>query len=169
MPDGSLSQTDLKYLQQAVDISRRALEDGGNTPFGALVVINGAVVGEGTSSVVGLSDPTAHAEVMALRASGQALGRHLFEDGVMYASSEPCPMCLVACYWARIPRLVFGASSRDVATYGFEDLQLYRELTLPSDHRSLQEEGADGVVKADAISVLKAWADGLPGPVVPKL
>ncbi|MGW9031151.1 nucleoside deaminase [Streptomyces sp. NPDC055722] len=169
MPDSPLNETDLKHLQRAIDISRHALENNGNTPFGALVVIDGAIVGEGTSSVVKLNDPTAHAEVMALRAAGQTLGRHLFEDGVMYASSEPCPMCLVACYWARITRLVYGASSRDVATYGFEDLQFYRELTLPSDHRTLREETADGVLKADAISVLKAWADALPEPVVPKL
>jgi len=165
----TLGELDLRYLQRAVDISRKALEDEGNTPFGALVVINGAIVGEGTSSVVRLSDPTAHAEVMALRAAGAALGRHLFEDGVMYASSEPCPMCLVACYWARIPRLVYGASSHDVATYGFEDLQFYRELTLPNDHRSLREVGAEGAVKEDAVSVLKAWTNTLDGPVVPKL
>ncbi|WP_405583198.1 nucleoside deaminase [Streptomyces sp. NBC_01190] len=169
MPDGPLSQTDLTYLRRAVDVSRHALQDGGNTPFGALVVVGGEIVGEGTSSVVRLSDPTAHAEVMALRASGQALGRHLFEDGVMYASSEPCPMCLVACYWARIPRLVYGADSRDVARHGFEDLQLYRELTLPHDRRALREDGADGALKADAVSVLKAWSDALPEPVVPKL
>lgn len=168
MSDNALDELDLKYLRRAVDISRHALEDEGNTPFGALVVIGGEIVAEGTSSVVKLSDPTAHAEVMALRAAGEALGRHLFEDGVMYASSEPCPMCLVACYWARIPRLVYGASSHDVATYGFEDLQLYRELTLPAGQRSLREESAAGSIKQDAVSVLKEWADALPAPVVPK-
>ncbi|MFJ8582816.1 nucleoside deaminase [Micromonospora sp. NPDC093277] len=108
------------FLARAIEISRRALEDEGKTPFGAIVVISGQVVGEGTSSVVELRDPTAHAEVMALRDAGSKLGRHLFEDAVMYASSEPCPMCLMACYWARIPRLIFRASSHDVATYGFE-------------------------------------------------
>src|SRR6202042_3108068 len=99
---------------------------------------------EGTSSVVELHDPTAHAEVMALRNAGSALGRHLFDDGVMYASSEPCPMCLCACYWARLPRLVFAATSYDVATFGFEDLQLYRELALQRDRRALREDTADG-------------------------
>lgn len=169
LEEPQLDESDLRYLQRAVDISRHALEDEGNTPFGALVVIGGEIVGEGTSSVVGLNDPTAHAEVMALRASGKALGRHLLEDGVMYSSSEPCPMCLVACYWARIPRLVYGASSHDVALYGFEDLQLYRELTLPHDHRSLRETGAEGTLRQDAVSVLKAWTSTLEAPVVPKL
>ncbi|MEV1288319.1 nucleoside deaminase [Micromonospora sp. NPDC049679] len=99
------------------------MEDDGKTPFGAIVVVEGDIVGEGATSVVELRDPTPHAEVMALRHAGAKLGRHLFDDGVMYASSEPCPMCLVACYWARIPRLIFGASSHDVATHGFEDLR----------------------------------------------
>lgn len=168
MPETTLDEPDLRFLRRAINISRSALEDGGNTPFGALVVVGGAIVGEGTSSVVRLSDPTAHAEVMALRAAGAALGRHLLQDGVMYASSEPCPMCLVACYWARIPRLVYGATSHDVATHGFEDLQLYRELTLPPGHRSLEEVGAEGIVKDDAVAVLKAWTNTLDAPVVPK-
>ncbi len=116
---GNLGDADRCFLQRAIHVSRRALEDDGKTPFGALVVIGGQVVGEGTSRVVELHDPTAHAEVMALRAAGEALGTHLFETGVMYCSSEPCPMCLVACYWARLPRLVFAATSYDVATSGF--------------------------------------------------
>jgi tRNA(Arg) A34 adenosine deaminase TadA len=164
----SLSETDRSFLQRAIDISRHALYDEGKTPFGAIVVVAGEIVGEGTSSVIELLDPTAHAEVMALRHAGTKLQRHLFEDGTMYASSEPCPMCLVACYWARIPRLVFGATSDDVATWGFEDLQLYRELTYPRGQRSLREEAAGDVLHEQATSVLKAWADQLPEPVVPK-
>ena len=122
----------------------------------------------GHSRVVELHDPTAHAEVMALRAAGEALGTHLFETGVMYCSSEPCPMCLAACYWARLPRLVFAATSYDVATSGFEDLQLYRELTLQRDQRALREDTADGDLRGEAASALRAWADKLPFPVEPK-
>ena len=165
---GTLDEADRRYLQRAIDISRRALEDEGKTPFGALVVVGGQVVGEGTSRVVELQDPTAHAEVMALRATGAALGRHLFEDGVMYCSGEPCPMCLTACYWARIPRLVFGATSYDVATYGFEDFQLYRELSYTADKRFLQEDAADDPLHQDAADVLRAWADQLPFDVEAK-
>ena len=165
---GHLDEADRRYLQRAIGISRRALEDGGKTPFGALVVVAGKVVGEGTSQVVELRDPTAHAEVMALRDAGATLGRHLLDDGVMYASSEPCPMCLIACYWARIPRVVYGATSYDVATYGFEDLQLYRELTLQREQRALREDTADGDLRGEAASALRAWADKLPFPVEPK-
>ena len=165
---GKLDDTDRRYLQRAIDISRRALEDDGKTPFGALVVVADTIVGEGTSQVVELDDPTAHAEVMALRAAGATLGRHLFADGVMYASSEPCPMCLTACYWARIPRLVYGATSYDVATYGFEDLQFYRELTHPNDARSIREDAADDDLRETAAAGLRAWAEKLPFPVEPK-
>src|SRR5260221_429665 len=82
--------------------------------------------------------------------AGTTLGRHLLEDGVMYASSEPCPMCLIACYWARLPRVVYAATSHDVATYGFEDLQFYREIALPSDQRSIREDAADGELREAA-------------------
>jgi guanine deaminase len=163
-----LDDTDRKFVRHAIAVSQRALFNEGNTPFGAIVVVDGEVVGEGTSSVVELRDPTAHAEVMALRDAGAKLGRHLMEDGTMYCSSEPCPMCLSACYWARIPRLVFGATAYDVATAGFEDLQLYRELALPIEQRSLREAPADKPLRSEAVACLQAWADKVPGGVTPK-
>lgn len=164
----SLSEIDQSFLEYAIEISSRAHHAEGKTPFGAIDVIEGEIVGEGTSSVVELQDPTAHAEVMALRNAGASLGRHLFEDGVMYASSEPCPMCLCACYWARLPRLVFGATSYDVATFGFEDLQLYREMAHTVDQRFLQEQAADENIREKAANVLRSWAATFPGTVEPK-
>lgn len=164
----SLGRIDRDFLRRAIDISRRALKDEGKTPFGAIVVVDNKIVGEGTSSVIELFDPTAHAEIMALRHAGTKLQRHIFADGTMYASSEPCPMCLVACYWARISRVVFGATSHDVATYGFEDLQLYRELTQPAEQRSLREDHAEHDLRGQATDVLREWADQLPEPVKPK-
>lgn len=164
-----LSERDQEFLRLTIDLSRHALEDEGKTPFGAIVVINAEVVSEGTSSVVELRDPTAHAEVMALRNAGMKLGRHIFEDGVMYASSEPCPMCLAACYWAKLPRLVYGATSHDVAEMGFEDLQFYREMARPAENRFIREDAADGALRRQAAGVLRAWADQLPEPVQPKL
>ncbi|MFF2124750.1 nucleoside deaminase [Streptomyces olivochromogenes] len=153
-----------------MELSRHALEDEGKTPFGALVVIDGKIIATGTSSVVELRDPTAHAEVMALRAAGTELGRHLMEDAVMYAGSEPCPMCLVACYWARIPRLVYATNSHDVAVNGFEDLQFYRQLALPNAERTLlTETAADGEAREIAAAALASWADKPPFPVEPKI
>jgi guanine deaminase len=77
-------------------------------------------------------------------------------------------MCLTACYWARIPRVVYGASSHDVATYGFEDFRFYRELTRPAGERVVREDSAAGALREDAAAVLRAWADRLPSPVEPK-
>jgi guanine deaminase len=105
---------------------------------------------------------------MAIRDACAALGRHLLGDSVMYSSSEPCPMCLIACYWAQIPRVVFGATSHDVATYGFEDLQFYRELTRPAGQRAIQEDPAGEDLRETAAAGLRAWAEQLPFPVEPK-
>jgi guanine deaminase len=165
----TLSPDDERFLDRAIAISEHSLTNEGKTPFGALVVVAGEIVGEGASSVVELHDPTAHAEIMALRHAGQALRRHLFDDGTMYCSSEPCPMCLVACYWARIPRLVYGATSRDVGTYGFEDLQFYQELTKPPQERLLVAEVDQDQLHSKATEVLRQWAGRLPFEVHPKL
>lgn len=152
----------------AIELSRRALEDQGKTSFGAILVLDGEVVSEGTSSVIELIDPSAHAEVMALRNAAQKLKRHLMPGSVLYSSSEPCPMCLTACYWARVSRLVFGATSYDVATYGFEDLQLYRELATSTEQRALPEVSAGESLRTLAADVLRDWAENLPEPVTPK-
>lgn len=114
-----------------------------------------------------------HTEVIARRNAGTNLQRHLFENGTLYSSSEPCPMCLTACYWVRIPRIVYGATSNDVATCGFEDLLLHRELGRPAAQRSLREDAADEMIRTEAAAVLSSWAAQLPGetatPLAPEL
>jgi guanine deaminase len=162
-----LTTTDEEYLQAAIDLSRHALEDQGKTPFGAILVLDDKILGEGTSSVIEFFDPSAHAEVMALRNSAQKMKQHLFPDSVLYSSSEPCPMCLTACYWAQVSRIVFGATTYDVATYGFEDLQLYRELARNISKRSLPEVCAEEPLRTRAADVLREWAENFPGTVTP--
>ena len=164
----SLTAADTDYLRIAIELSRRALEDQGKTPFGAIVVLDNEMIGEGTSSVIELLDPSAHAEVMALRSAARRLQRHLLPGSVLYSSSEPCPMCLTASYWARVSRVVFAATSYDVATCGFEDLQLYRELATSAEQRSLPEVSADGPLRVLAADVLRKWAEDFPEPVTPK-
>jgi len=105
---------------------------------------------------------------MALRAASSALGNHLITGGIMYCSSEPCPMCLVACYWAQISRVVYAAISYDVATYGFEDLQFYRELTKPNEERLIIEQAAGQDQREEAVRGLRDWTETLPFPVEPK-
>ncbi|MEU5582820.1 nucleoside deaminase [Streptomyces huasconensis] len=170
MPYTPQTPQDRTFLDHAIANSRRALGDGGKKPFGAVLVVGGEVVGDGTNAVVELNDPTAHAEVMALRDAGRRLGRYSFPDGVLYASSEPCPMCLVACYWAGIPRVVYGATTHDAAVNGHEDLRFYRDVALPSAERRLVDEVAvGGASRSAAVDVLAAWAAAQPGPVEPKL
>jgi guanine deaminase len=143
----------------AVKLSRGYHDDGRRWPFGAILVVGGQVVGTGVNRVVELHDPAAHAEVMALRAAGSALGRHVFTDAVLYSSSEPCPMCLAACYWACVPRVVFAATSRDVAAVGVRDLAIYDELKLPAELRSVREDAGGDDLRRDAAAVLRDWAE----------
>jgi len=163
-----MNEADRAFLQRAIDLSRHASLNDGRTPFGTVVILDGEIVGEGTSQVVELIDPTAHAEVMALRAASTALGRHLITGGIMYSSSEPCPMCLVACYWAQISRVVYAATSHDVATYGFEDLCLYRELTKPNEDPLIAEQAADEELREQAVQGLRDWTEKLGFAVEPK-
>lgn len=155
---GKLDDDDRRYLKQAVELSRSYHEDQRRWPFGALLVIDGEVAGQGVNRVVELYDPAAHAEVMALRAAGAATGRHIFEDGVLYSSTEPCPMCLAACCWALIPRVVFAATTYDVADSGFRDLAIYAEIALPVEHRSIEEDASDDDQRQDALAVVRDWS-----------
>jgi len=142
----------------AVELSRSYRDDPRRWPFGAVVVGRGDVVGRGFNQVVELLDPSAHAEIMALREAGGALGRHALDDCVLYSSSEPCPMCLAACYWASVPRVVFAATSRDLAGYGFQDLAFYTELGLPAERRSMREDADREELRQDALQAVQDWA-----------
>lgn len=122
--------------------------DGG--PFGALVVRRGEVLAEGWNRVLATNDPTAHAEVTVIRAACAALGRFQLSDSVVYASCEPCPMCLGALYWARPDAVYFAATRNDAAAAGFDDSFIYDEIALAPGDRSLRlrrlpVEGCTGV------------------------
>jgi tRNA(Arg) A34 adenosine deaminase TadA len=127
---------DAEFLAEALELATRSARASGG-PFGALVVQGGAVLGRGTNRVTELHDPTAHAEVSAIRAACQELGNHSLAGAVLYTSCEPCPMCLAAAWWARIERIVHCATRADAAEAGFDDELLYRELALPLEARRL--------------------------------
>ena len=155
---GKLDDDDRRYLRMAVELSRSYRQVPRRWPFGAVVIGRGKVVGRGSNQVAELRDPSAHAEIMALRAAGDALGRHALEDCVLYSSSEPCPMCLAACYWASVPRVVFAATSRDLAGYDFQDLAFYAELGLPAERRSMREDADGDELRQDALQAVQDWA-----------
>lgn len=145
---------DLHFLRQALDLARNHSPGGRGGPFGAVVVRNGEVVGEGWNQVVQIADPTAHAEIMAIRNASQRLGTHVLVDCALYSSCEPCPMCLSAIYWARIPRVVFAAGEEDARAVGFDDSFIATEVALDWAARSLESQQA---LQAEGRRILEAW------------
>ena len=146
---------DAAGLQEAIRLARKALDDDVGGPFGAVVVQDGRIVGRGRNRVLADHDPTAHAEVVALRAAGRALGTHDLDGSTVYASSEPCPMCLGALYWARVSRVVFAVDRGAAAAAGFDDAFLYEELARPAEERRL---GLEHHPVEEAADVMRRWA-----------
>lgn len=126
------------YLLAAVDLGRAGMLARYGGPFGALVVgADGRVIGEGCNRVTSANDPTAHAEVTAIRAACAALETFVLEGCTLYTSCEPCPMCLAAAYWARVDAIVYGATREDAAAAGFDDALIYDEIGLAPAQRSI--------------------------------
>lgn len=124
-------------MRRAIALASDNVRHARGGPFGAVIVKDGAVVGEAANAVIRINDPTAHAEVEAIRAACKALNTFNLKGAEIYASCEPCPMCLAAIYWARIDRIWFGNTSADAARIAFDDSFLYRELTLPIRDRAI--------------------------------
>ncbi|HBG88238.1 MAG: nucleoside deaminase [Bacteroidales bacterium] len=143
------------YMQEAIALANRNIENGGG-PFGALIVRKGEIVGRGGNQVTMLNDPTAHAEVMAIRDATKTLGTYNLSDCVLYTTCEPCPMCMGAIYWARISHVYYGNNRKDAANIGFDDELIYRELALPINQRSVLMEP---LLSEDAISTFKRWQE----------
>jgi len=132
------SQPNPEFLRRAIALATQNVASSAGGPFGAVVVRDGKIVGEGVNSVTAANDPTAHAEVNAIRAAARALGAFTLAGSDLYTSCEPCPMCLAAAYWARIDAIYYGASAADAARAGFDDAFLYDELRKTQDKRNLR-------------------------------
>jgi tRNA(Arg) A34 adenosine deaminase TadA len=127
--------SDNLFLQQAITLARENVEAGGR-PFAALVVCNGEVVAKGTNQMLALSDPTAHAELMALRQAGKALGRVRLEDCIVYASGQPCPMCLAAMRMAGISQIYYAYSNQDAEPFGLSTEAIAEALRVAPQQQS---------------------------------
>jgi tRNA(Arg) A34 adenosine deaminase TadA len=145
---------DHSYLRRAFELAEKRSSGGGGGPFGAVVVANDRIVGEGWNQVVQTADPTAHAEIMAIRHAARALGTHVLRNCTLYCSCEPCPMCLSAIYCARIPRVVFSAGEEDAQAVGFDDSVISRELKLDWSERSVEHLQ---IRREEGRRVLEAW------------
>ncbi len=131
-----MNDSDVLHLSRAVELACASARHAGG-PFGAVIVKDDVVVAEASNQVTKLRDPTAHAEVVAIRAACAAIRDHRLSGCTLFASTEPCPMCLGAAYWARLDRVVFAATRADAAHAQFDDEFLYRELAAPVAERSL--------------------------------
>lgn len=142
-------------MAKAIALSLAGLAGGRGGPFGAIVARDGKVVGRGNNRVLADNDPTAHAEVVAIRAACGKLRTFHLDGCVLYTSCEPCPMCLAAAYWARVDAIVFANSRKDAAAIGFGDAYIYRELARPLGRRKLPMTRLMG---KEAAGAFRAWA-----------
>jgi guanine deaminase len=126
-----------EFMQQAIALATENVESGRGGPFGAVIVKDGKVIATGVNRVTATHDPTAHAEVTAIRSACGRLGTFQLEDCDVYTSCEPCPMCLAAIYWARCRAIYFGNTAADAAKVGFDDSFLYEELKRPLSERRI--------------------------------
>lgn len=143
-----------RFMRRAIALSRERMMAGDGGPFGAVVVKDGRILGEGWNRVTSSHDPTAHAEIAAIREACRALGTFELRGCELFTSCEPCPMCLAAAYWARLDRVWFANTREDAARIGFDDAWLYREVALPVEARRLP---AVQLLRQEALEAFRAW------------
>jgi guanine deaminase len=143
-----------KFLARAIELAALGMSQGHGGPFGALIVRGDEILAEGYNQVTGSLDPTAHAEVGAIRTACRVVGNFSLAGCEIYSSCEPCPMCLSAIYWARLDRLYFAATRQDAADIGFDDAFLYTEIALEPEQRRLPSVNA---MREEARQVMSPW------------
>lgn len=145
---------DRKFMMRAVELARHGMDANAGGPFGCVVVKDGQIVGEGNNRVTSTNDPTAHAEVVAIRDACRKLGTFQLEGCVIYTSCEPCPMCLGAIYWSRPAAIFFAGTREDAADAGFDDEHFYAELDKPNEDRQLKMVN---LLRDEAQAVFQNW------------
>lgn len=142
------------FMLRAIELARLGMQNGNGGPFGSIVVKDGKVIGEGNNQVTSTNDPTAHAEVVAIRDACTNLGSFDLSGCEIYASCEPCPMCLAAIYWSRASAIYIANDRHQAADAGFDDAFIYDEVALPTDQRSIPIEHHPS---AEAKAVFDEW------------
>lgn len=141
-------------MAEAIALAREGVGRGDGGPFGAVVVREGEILGRGWNRVIRDRDPTAHAEMVAIRDAARRLGRHHLDGCTLYVACEPCPMCLSAAYWAHIERVCYAANGADAAALGFDDRLILDELHLPAAARRIRMEQ---LMRSEALAAFEAW------------
>ena len=152
-----ISEEDKLFMREAIEMALKGMRNGDGGPFGCVIVNeNGVIIGRGNNKVTSSNDPTAHAEVVAIRDACQNIGHFQLDNCTIYTSCEPCPMCLGAIYWARPVRIVYACSREDAAAIDFDDEFLYQEFILPMHERRIPIVQA---LQNEGIKVFKEWKD----------
>ena len=144
----------VKFMREAIRLSLQKMRGNHGGPFGAVVVRRGKIVGRGWNRVTSTNDPTAHAEVIAIREACRRLKTFRLADCELFASCEPCPMCLAAGYWARLRKIYYAGTRSDAAKIGFDDKMLYREVTQPISRRKIFMKQ---MLRPEALAVFAEW------------
>jgi guanine deaminase len=147
-------QGEARFMRMAIELATSNVLDGHGGPFGAVIVKGGEVVATGANSVTTLNDPTAHAEIIAIRNACRELGAFELRDCAIYSSCEPCPMCLTAIMWARCEGLFYASTAGDAAAAGFDDSYFYEQVRKPVGERDLP---TDNLLRDDALKSFEAW------------
>ena len=143
-----------EFMKKAIDLALENVKNGGG-PFGAVVVKDGKIIGEGVNRVTKNNDPTAHAEVTAIRDACTNLNSFQLDDCEIYSTCEPCPMCLGAIYWARPTKLYFASTKADAAAIDFDDSFIYDEMELPYEKRKIETKKE--FMRPESLEIFKAW------------
>jgi guanine deaminase len=148
------NQRQAVFMQEAIRLAMDGVASGRGGPFGAVVVKQGQIVGRGCNEVTSKNDPTAHAEMVAIREAANTLSVFHLTGCELYTTCEPCPMCLAAIYWARIDRYYFGCTAQDAAAIEFADAVIHHELGVPPAKRTIP---AIPLMRAEALAAFEAW------------
>lgn len=149
-------EKEYRFMREAVELAKMNATGEGGGPFGAVIVKDGFVISAASNSVTPDSDPTAHAEVNAIRAACKKLGTHDLSGCVLYTSCEPCPMCLSAAYWAHVDKIYYAADRNDAQRAGFSDAFIYDEFSVPLEQRSIPIRQ---ILKDEGFAPFDAWLD----------
>ena len=153
-----MTQQHEKFMRRAIELAQGGIDKNIGGPFGAVVVKNGEIIGEGCNRVTSTNDPTAHAEVVAIRNACQNLGNFQLDDCIIYTSCEPCPMCLGAIYWARPKQIFYACNKADAAAIEFDDKFIYEEIQRSIDSRQIE---TINFLRDEGLKVFANWAEKL--------
>lgn len=143
-------------MQEAIDMAKKGMQNNEGGPFGAVVVKNGEIIGRGNNKVTSTNDPTAHAEVTAIRDACDRLDSFQLDDCELYTSCEPCPMCLGAIYWARPKAIYYACTKKDAAEINFDDDFIYKEIATPIPERKIKTVQ---IMREEGLEAFKLWEE----------